>query len=82
MLQTAVTGAAIDVATRVLQTEAAALMALAEGLDGRFQQAVDAIAGISGRVIVTGMGKGGHVARKIAATLASTGTPGVFRASG
>src|SRR5690606_5264025 len=47
-------------------------------LDGGFVAAVDRLAGVEGRVIVTGMGKSGHVARKIAATLASTGTPAFF----
>ncbi|HEY6431070.1 MAG TPA: KpsF/GutQ family sugar-phosphate isomerase, partial [Acetobacteraceae bacterium] len=59
-------------------TEARALRALAAGLDDRFGQAVDLLAGASGRVVVSGMGKSGHVARKIAATLASTGTPALF----
>src|SRR3546814_8632263 len=47
-------------------------------LDGCFFEAVARLAAIEGRVIVTGMGKSGHVARKIAATLASTGTPALF----
>ncbi|WP_207480510.1 KpsF/GutQ family sugar-phosphate isomerase [Arenibaculum pallidiluteum] len=66
------------VAVRVLGTEAEALQALAESLDGSFSRAVCLLAGIEGRVTVTGMGKSGHVARKIAATLASTGTPAQF----
>lgn len=53
-------------------------MALADGLDGRFAEAVSALAATRGRVIVTGMGKSGHVACKLAATLASTGTPAQF----
>jgi arabinose-5-phosphate isomerase len=65
-------------ADRVLRIEAAALHALADSLDGTFSQALDLLAGISGRAVVTGMGKSGHVARKIAATLASTGTPAMF----
>lgn len=65
-------------ARRVLKAEAAALEALAESLDGPFVAAVEALAGASGRVVVSGMGKSGHVARKIAATLASTGTPAFF----
>lgn len=68
----------LDVARAVLGTEAAALRALAASLDGRFAAAVDLLAGIAGRVVVTGMGKSGHVARKIAATFASTGTPALF----
>lgn len=59
----------------VLHTEAQALKDLADQLDGTFEAAVDAMFGASGRVIVSGLGKSGHVARKIAATLASTGTP-------
>ncbi|MEO3435152.1 KpsF/GutQ family sugar-phosphate isomerase [Inquilinus sp. CAU 1745] len=63
---------------RVLEIEARALLDCAEGLDGRFDAAIDLLAENQGRVIVTGMGKSGHVARKIAATLASTGTPAFF----
>ncbi|MEQ9814349.1 MAG: KpsF/GutQ family sugar-phosphate isomerase [Azospirillaceae bacterium] len=58
--------------------EADGLTALAGTLDGAFEQAIAAIIAIRGRVIVTGIGKSGHVARKIAATLASTGTPAFF----
>ena len=65
-------------ARRVLSAEADALNRLAEALDGEFVRALDLLAGVSGRVIVTGMGKSGHIARKIAATLASTGTPAHF----
>ncbi|CAO3416062.1 KpsF/GutQ family sugar-phosphate isomerase [Azospirillum doebereinerae] len=65
-------------AARVLRTEAEALTALADGLDGNFLRALDLLHGIQGRVIVTGMGKSGHIARKIAATMASTGTPAFF----
>ena len=68
----------LDVARSVLATEAAGLRALSASLDGAFVQAVDLLAGATGRVVVTGMGKSGHVARKIAATLASTGTPALF----
>ena len=68
----------LDVARAVLATEAAGLHALAEALDGRFAAAVDLIAALSGRLVVSGMGKSGHIARKIAATLASTGTPALF----
>ncbi len=63
---------------RVLRTEADALMALAEALDDRFDRFVDWLAAARGRVVVTGMGKSGHVGRKIAATLASTGTPALY----
>ena len=68
----------LDVARDVLTTEAAGLTALAAALDGGFARAVDLLAAAAGRVVVTGMGKSGHVARKIAATLASTGTPAQF----
>ena len=68
----------LEMAREVLQTEAAALVTLAERLNGDFLAAVDAILACPGRVIVTGMGKSGHVGRKIAATLASTGTPAFF----
>jgi arabinose-5-phosphate isomerase len=62
----------------VLATEAAALTALGASLGAEFSSAIDRLFGITGRVVVTGMGKSGHVARKIAATLASTGTPALF----
>jgi arabinose-5-phosphate isomerase len=68
----------IAVARRVLRTEIAGLSALADGLDRRFSEAVDLLAATKGRVTVTGMGKSGHIAHKIAATLASTGTPAQF----
>jgi arabinose-5-phosphate isomerase len=63
---------------RVLTAEAEALGALGASLDETFSRAVEAIKGIRGRVIVTGMGKSGHVGCKLAATLASTGTPAQF----
>ena len=63
---------------RVITEEAAALTALAASLDDSFAQAVDLILTAKGRVIVTGMGKSGHIGRKIAATFASTGTPAYF----
>ena len=68
----------IAVARRVLDTEIIGLEALAAELDASFATAVDKLAAIAGRVTVTGMGKSGHVARKIASTLASTGTPAQF----
>ncbi len=68
----------IDSGRRVLETEAAALSALAAGLGDSFDQAIEVISAAEGRVIVTGMGKSGHVGSKIAATLASTGTPAFF----
>jgi len=70
--------AALDSARRVLETEIGGLRALSEALDEGFARAVDLIAAASGRVIVTGMGKSGHIANKIAATLASTGTPSQY----
>jgi arabinose-5-phosphate isomerase len=74
-----VAGADLAVARRVLGLEAAALRLLAESLDARqFTRAVDLLSGAAGRVAVSGMGKSGHVARKIAATLASTGRPAMF----
>jgi arabinose-5-phosphate isomerase len=72
------TAADLAVARRVLELEAEALTTLAAGLNGGFAEAVARLAEVEGRVIVTGMGKSGHVARKIAATLASTGTPALF----
>ena len=68
----------LSLARKVLQTEAAAVMALAERLDERFAKAVTLVAECKGRVIMTGMGKSGIVCRKIAATLSSTGTPAFF----
>ncbi len=70
----------IEVGRRVLAIEAAGLSALAEILDQSFVAALDILAGVKdrGRVIVTGMGKSGHIARKIASTLASTGTPALY----
>ena len=69
-------------ASRTVAAEIAGLEALVgaleNGLKAPFEAAVDAIAAAKGRVVVTGMGKSGHVARKIAATLASTGTPAFF----
>ena len=68
----------LSLARRVLQTEAAAVLALADRLDERFVQAADLVRTCRGRVIVTGMGKSGIICRKIAATLSSTGTPALF----
>jgi len=68
----------IATARRVLGQEAEALHAVAARLDRVFSQAIEVIYGIKGRVVVSGMGKSGHVGRKIAATLASTGTPAMF----
>ncbi len=73
----------IAVGRRVLETEADALNRLAAGLDGAFADAVEALFAAQegptpGRIVCTGMGKSGHVARKIAATLASTGSAAMF----
>ena len=68
----------LSIARKVLQTEAAAVLALAERLDGRFARAVDLVRECRGRVILTGMGKSGIVCRKIAATFSSTGTSAIF----
>jgi arabinose-5-phosphate isomerase len=68
----------VDAARRVLRTEIAGLEALVAGLDGAFTAAVEVLAKVQGRVTVSGMGKSGHVAHKIAATLSSTGTPAQF----
>jgi arabinose-5-phosphate isomerase len=65
-------------ARKVLQTEAAAILALVDRLDERFEQAVRLLLDCRGRVVVTGMGKSGIICRKIAATLSSTGTPAFF----
>ena len=62
----------LDVGRRVLRAEITGLERLARALDGAFERALDLCAAARGRLIVTGIGKSGHVARKIAATLAST----------
>jgi len=62
----------------VIQTEANALSVLAAHLDQRFDRAVQAMLATQGRIIISGIGKSGHIARKIAATLSSTGTPAHF----
>ena len=69
---------ALQLAARTLDIEAAALAGVKARLDGAFTQAVRAMLACRGRVVVMGMGKSGHVGRKIAATLASTGTPAMF----
>ncbi|HLT27521.1 MAG TPA: KpsF/GutQ family sugar-phosphate isomerase [Zeimonas sp.] len=68
----------LERAREVLRIEADAVRALAERVDERFADACRLILACRGRVVVSGMGKSGHVARKIAATLASTGTPSFF----
>ena len=69
---------ALKLGREVLNIEAAAVQALATRLDENFLHALDVILRCEGRVIVSGMGKSGHIARKIAATLSSTGTPAYF----
>ncbi len=68
----------LSLARRVLQIEANALTAMAQRLNEDFANAVRLVLASSGRVVVTGIGKSGHIARKIASTLASTGTPAYF----
>jgi arabinose-5-phosphate isomerase len=68
----------LDLARNVLRTEAAAIVGLIDRVDEAFARAVDMLHGCRGRVIVTGMGKSGIICRKIAATLASTGTAAFF----
>jgi arabinose-5-phosphate isomerase len=69
---------ATELARRVLETEARAILGLIPQLDGAFDRAIDVLADCGGRVIVTGMGKSGIIARKLSATLSSTGTPAFF----
>jgi arabinose-5-phosphate isomerase len=69
---------ALELARGVLRTEAEAVNGLADRLDDHFARAVGLLLDCRGRVVVSGIGKSGHVARKIAATLASTGTPALF----
>lgn len=69
---------ALQLARETLDIEAEALLGLKSRLDARFSQAVQMMLNVQGRVVVTGMGKSGHIGSKIAATLASTGTPAMF----
>lgn len=69
---------ALALAQETLSIEAQAVTAVAQRLDASFSQAIELVLGIAGRVVVMGMGKSGHIGRKIAATLASTGTPAMF----
>jgi len=69
---------ALQLARETLDIEAEALMGLKSRLDTRFSEAVQMMLNVKGRVVVTGMGKSGHIGSKIAATLASTGTPAMF----
>jgi len=68
----------IKLGLAVLKTEAEAILALSERLDQGFQDACDLVLKCAGRIVVTGMGKSGHIGNKIAATLASTGSPAFF----
>ena len=68
----------IEAGREVIRTEARALGLLGEAIGSSFADAVERLAGTSGRVVVSGMGKSGHIGCKIAATLASTGTPAMF----
>ena len=69
---------ALELAKQVLRIEGEAVLALIDRLNGSFLQALELILNIRGRVIVSGIGKSGHIGRKIASTLASTGTPAFF----
>ena len=71
-------GNALDLAREVLEIEAAAITGLIARLDQDFQRAVELILSCRGRVTVSGIGKSGHIARKIASTMSSTGTPAYF----
>ncbi|MSO71410.1 MAG: KpsF/GutQ family sugar-phosphate isomerase [Alphaproteobacteria bacterium] len=68
----------LKAARRVLLIEGEAIAALAASLDAEFVRAIDLLAAVTGRIVATGMGKSGHIARKIAATLASTGAPAFY----
>src|SRR6476660_5421642 len=68
----------LEFGRHILHDEARALDALADSLDGPFEQAVGLILDCNGKLIVSGLGKSGHIARKIAATFASTGTTATF----
>ena len=68
----------LDVGKRVLRIEAEGIAELSESLDGRFTDALNVLSSINGRIVLSGMGKSGHIAQKIAAIFASTGTPAIF----
>ena len=68
----------MDQGRRVLQLEIAAIDAVQQSLDANFDHAIDTILAMQGRLVVVGMGKSGHIGRKIAASFASTGTPSFF----
>jgi arabinose-5-phosphate isomerase len=68
----------LNLAKQALETEANAIIGLQARLDASFARAVELILNCQGRIVVTGMGKSGHIGRKLAATLSSTGTPALF----
>lgn len=68
----------LEVARQVLETEAAAIRGLVDRLGEEFERATELLAGCSGRIVWTGMGKSGIICRKLAATMSSTGTPALF----
>lgn len=68
----------ISIAKRVLETEGKAVLKLVERLDENFVQAIQCLQACQGKVVVSGMGKSGHIGRKISATFSSTGTPSIF----
>ncbi len=68
----------LDIGKSVIQIEAQSLLALKDRINSSFEKAVDIIADCKGKIICTGIGKSGHVARKLASTFSSTGTPAVF----
>ncbi len=68
----------LEKAKNVLRAEAEAIMALVDRVDDQFAKALDMILECEGRVVITGMGKSGLICQKIAATMASTGTPAFF----
>jgi arabinose-5-phosphate isomerase len=72
----------LETAKRVLRVESEAIASLIDRLDARFEKAVELLYACKGRVVVTGLGKSGLVGRKLAATLASTGTPALFLHTG
>ena len=78
MVVASISNRLVDSGRRVLRLESAALAQLAEGLDADFARAVEVLLSAKGRIVVCGMGKSGHVARKVAATFASTGAPAQF----
>ena len=71
-------GSFVPFAGDTLKKQAESLWHMAEDLDDSFDEVIRCLLSISGRIAVTGMGKSGHVARKVAATLASTGSPAYF----